>query len=150
MDEKFQHVYIEICHKETEETVAVEEHSFLTTPLTYLKANKDWFIFIDWRELSELGVPDGLSIEMDDVFLTYEALFGLKMAKKEEKNIRSFFDERLEGEGIKYSLLFDQTDGVWNVNFTLNRLVGFNEEMTLKETLTVIHSLLVNLINWKK
>lgn len=136
--------YIERCDKETEETYAVETEKFLQTPVHYLMSHKNEFIYVECGDFSQIGI-DGISLEMDDVFQTYDVMFGLKMPKKKEKEIRSFFAFHLKGEGVLYDLLYDGRDQLWNVNFTLNAVQGFDEDMSLRDAYELIYELLQQL-----
>jgi DNA mismatch repair ATPase MutS len=79
--EVMQFSVIERCDKETEEVVAKEEESFLYTIVTYLKEHKGEFLYIESDEFEEARI-ESLSIEVDDVFGNYMALFGFKAQKK--------------------------------------------------------------------
>lgn len=141
----FSNVYIERCDKETENLIAVEEANFLQTPIDYLQKNEQEFIYLESTYFHELGV-DALSIEMDDVFRTYDVMLGLAAPKKLEQAIRQFLDATLVGDGVKFDLMFDQNDGVWNVNFTLNLLPEFQENISLEEAFRYIYKVLAGLV----
>jgi hypothetical protein len=142
---RFQEAYIERSDKETEELIAEEGPSFLTQPLKYLNNNQKEFVYLesDWFDLT--GV-DGVSLEVDDVFMTYSVLLGLKLQKKYELPLKAFLDQHLNGEVPKYSLMFNQNDGLWDVNFTLNYVEGFNKDMSMEEAYTIIHRFIFNLV----
>ncbi|MEK4147921.1 branched-chain amino acid aminotransferase [Robertmurraya sp. FSL W8-0741] len=142
-------VYIERSDKETEEFIAEESSAFLETKINYLKEHKNEFIYFETSELTEIGV-DSLSIEVDDVFATYDVMLGLKLAKKQDSAIRAFLDQELNGNDIKYDLMFDQGDGLWNVNFTLDYVSGFMEDMTLASALRLIIDFLTRLVKFVK
>lgn len=138
-------VYIERCDKETENLLAEEGQAFLSNPIDYFLSHKNEFVYIEATPFNEIGV-DALSIEIDDVFGTYDVMLGLKLPKKLEKGIKEFLNRELQGEEIKFDLMFDQNDGLWNVNFTLNFLPDFRESMTFQEAFTSIHGLLARLV----
>ncbi|RTR28792.1 branched-chain amino acid aminotransferase [Robertmurraya yapensis] len=138
-------VYIERCDKETENLLAEEGQAFLSNPIDYLLAHKNEFVYIEATHFNEIGV-DALSIEIDDVFGTYDVMLGLKLQKKHEQTIKAFLNRELQGDDIKYDLMFDQNDGLWNVNFTLNYLPDFRESMTFQEAFTSIYEFLAKLV----
>ena len=81
----------------------------------------------EWFNL--VGV-DGVSFELDDVFGTYNVMFGLKLQKKYAGAIQSFFHKELTGEA-KFEMMFDGNEGIWNINFALNDAPGFNEKLNI-------------------
>ncbi|WP_163102340.1 branched-chain amino acid aminotransferase [Peribacillus alkalitolerans] len=145
-DNLFENVYMERCDKESENMIAEEGLNFLQQPIDHLKKHKNEFIYIEGDSFDQLGI-DSLSLEIDDVFGTYEALLGLKLQKKFQPNIKDYLSHQLEGEDPKYSLMFSNEDGLWNLNFPLNRVEGFKEEMTFEEAFTLIHHFLGDLVN---
>ncbi|MGG0719279.1 branched-chain amino acid aminotransferase [Robertmurraya massiliosenegalensis] len=138
-------LYIERSDKETEEFLAEEDSAFLQTKISYLKEHQNEFVYFEASELNELGV-DSLSIEIDDVFKSYDVMLGLKIQKKKESVIRAYLDEELNGNDIKYDLMFDQGDGLWNMNFTLNYVADFSEDMTFEDALRLIIQFLEQLV----
>ncbi len=141
----FSNVYIERCDKETENFLAEEGQAFLQNQINYLRVNKNEFVYIEATPFSELGA-DGLSLEVDDVFGTYNVMLGLKLPKKLEPQIKAFLEHHLSGEEIKYGLLFDANDGLWNLNFTLDYVAGYREETTFSAALIIIHEFLLKLV----
>lgn len=137
--------YIERCDKETEEMIAEEKFEFLSQSIQFLKNRKNEFIYLESNSFEKLGV-DSLCMEVDDVFGTYDVMLGLKLQKKFEKAIKTFLEETLQGEDTKFDLIFDQKDGLWNLNYTLNYSPGFSEEMTLGESFKLISDFLSHLI----
>ncbi|WP_019155606.1 hypothetical protein [Robertmurraya massiliosenegalensis] len=142
-------LYIERSDKETEEFLAEEDAAFLQTKISYLKDHQNEFVYFEANELNELGV-DSLSIELDDVFGNYDVMLGLKLQKKQEPVMRAFLDHELNGNDIKYDLMFDQGDGLWNVNFTLNYVTDFSEDMTFDAAFRLIIQLLEQLVKTVK
>lgn len=141
---RFQNAYIERCDKETENMIAEEKSVFLAQPIHYFKKHKNEFIYIESNWFDIIGI-DALSFEIDDVFGTYEVMLGLKLQKKFEANIKEFLTNHLKGEDVKYNLMFSHEDGLWNLNFALNDVSGFNEEMSIDEALHVIYSFIFQL-----
>jgi hypothetical protein len=142
---RFTDAYIERSNKETEELISEETAAFLSKPLEYLKINKSEFLYFEssWFEL--IGV-EALSIEVDDVFGTYNAMFGLKFQKKMGNVLKAYLNNELQGGIGTYSVMFNQGDGLWDVNFALNSVKGFNEDMSLGDALSLIYHFLFILV----
>ncbi|KAB2330181.1 branched-chain amino acid aminotransferase [Cytobacillus depressus] len=140
----FSGAYVERSHKETEELIAEEAENFLDQPVSYLKNHISEFLYIESERFSVVGA-DSICLEIDDVFGTYEAMLGLKLQKKHEKSIKDYLKSTLNEEG-KFSLLFSQTDGLWDFNFALNGVKGFTEEMTIGEACKLIYLYLFKLV----
>lgn len=138
---------IERCHKETENVFKQETPDFLHTPVSYLKQQMDEFVFVHSSAFEEIRI-DGLALEVDDVFQTYTALFGLALQKKMRNSIQSFLDANLHGEGIQYSILFSGEDGVWDVNLTLDGMEDFNESRSLDETVQLVVQFVSDLLKF--
>ncbi|MDQ1145791.1 hypothetical protein QE429_002618 [Bacillus sp. SORGH_AS 510] len=145
----FSDAYIERCDKETENMIKIETEAFLSQALTYLKKNKKEFIYLESKWFDEIGV-EAISLEVDDVFATYDVMLGLKLQKKFDKSIRSYLDTNLQGKDAKFDLMFSQEDGLWNLNFTLNYVEGFKEEMPLSEAFKLIYQFLFKLVDTVK
>ncbi len=136
--------YIERCNKETEEMIAEESGQFLNEKINYLKNHMNEFVFIESDSFERLGV-ESVCLEVDDVFHTYEMMLGLKLQKKHEGKIRAELEERLKAE-LKYSLLFNQGDGLWELNFALNGIAGFHENLSIMEVCQLVYLLLNELV----
>ncbi|WP_276211189.1 hypothetical protein [Heyndrickxia coagulans] len=137
---RFANAAIERCSKETDETLAVETAVFLNEPVLYLKKHRKEYVYIasDWFDI--IGV-DGIALELDDVFGHYNSMLGLKVQKKYGPAIQTGLSELLEGDG-KGEILFDGNEGIWDVNFPLNDVPGFREEMPLMEAFVKIYEVL--------
>lgn len=135
--------YIERCNKETEVMIAVEEAHFLDEKINYLNSHIDEFIYIESNSFAVIGV-DSICIEVDDVFHTYEAMLGLKLPKKLEGKIKQKLNKLLEKE-VKYSVLFNQGDGLWELNFALNGVESFSENMSIGDVCKLIYRFLFEL-----
>ena len=133
----FQDAYVERCDKETENVIAVEDMNFFNNKISYFNEHKNEYMYLE-LDLFEAIKIDGLTFELDDVFGTYSVMVGLKLQKKWEATIKCFMDENMNGEGPKYSMLFNQQDGLWDLNFTLNYLQQFEEEATISRAIHVI------------
>jgi hypothetical protein len=138
---RFEDAYLERCDKETENMLAQESSVFLNQPIDYLKKHKNEFVYIEsiWFELISV---EAVSIEADDVFGTYDVMLGLKLQKKHDKTIKEYLNNHLQSDEAKFDLLFSGEDGLWNLNFALNYIEGFNEEMTIGEAFQLIYRFL--------
>ncbi|WP_223590499.1 branched-chain amino acid aminotransferase [Neobacillus bataviensis] len=141
----FSNAYIERCSKDTETMIAEESSAFLNEPIVYLKIHKNEFVYMELSSFEEIKV-EAVSLEVDDVFRTYDVMLGLKLQKKYEKYIKEYLNSNLIGEGSKFDLMFSPEDGLWNLNFTLNYVAGFQEEMTISEAFQLIYSFLSKLV----
>ncbi len=136
--------YIERCDKETEEVLANEDSQFLQQPITYFKQHKNEFIYLESNLFEEIGV-DAVSFEVDDVFGSYDVMLGLKLQKKYEPKIKEYLQKNLQGDEAKFDLMFNQQEGLWDLNFTLNYAVGFNGDMPIAEAYSLIYHFLLKL-----
>jgi hypothetical protein len=141
---RFQEAVIERCYKESDETVKKESASFLENTLSFLKSHKDEFLFLDAEWFDTIGI-DGLSIEIDDVFGHYEAMFGLKLQKKFRSEMEIYLEQTLQGNK-GYNLLFNGDDGLWDINIAINDLPSFSEDLTLKDVIIIIYVYLFEMI----
>lgn len=141
----FSDAYIERCDKETENMIKNETAAFLSQPLAYLKNNKQEFIYLESKLFDEIGV-EAVSLEVDDVFGTYDVMLGLKLQKKFDKLLKEYLNEHLNGDEAKFDLMFSQEDGLWNLNFALNYVEGFKEDMLLSEVFIMIYQFLHSVV----
>ncbi|MGG4489125.1 hypothetical protein [Metabacillus idriensis] len=144
---RFKDAYIERVDKETEELISAENPSkFLQEKVNFLKANQKEFVYLesDWFDMIKI---DGLTLEHDDVFGTYKGLLGLKQKKAAGSSIRKWFNEKANGETTKFQLLFNDKDGLWDLNFDCDLIDGFHGDMTLNKAFEMIYSFLFELIN---
>jgi hypothetical protein len=145
----FNEAYIERCSKETETMIANESSNFLNQPLTYLKEHKSEFIYVESTLFEEIGI-EGVSLEVDDVFGTYDVMLGLKLQKKFEKLLKEQLNHSLHGDDAKFDLVFSHDDGLWDLNFALNYVNGYTENISLHEALQLIHQFLTTLVHTVK
>lgn len=136
IDKRWTFTLIERCVKETEELKKEETAAFMEQPISFLSNNMDEFLYVESDHFDMIGV-DGIALEVDDLFGTYTALFGLKLQKKWEAVIKSYLDEKL-GEKT-YSALFSPQDGLWEINIPLDRLPTFNPEVSLQTAIDVTY-----------
>jgi hypothetical protein len=141
----FNEAYIERCSKETETMIANESSSFLNQPLTYLKEHKSEFIYVESTMFEEIGI-EGVSVEVDDVFGTYDVMLGLKLQKKFEKLLKEQLNHSLHGDEAKFDLVFSHDDGLWDLNFALNYVEGYKEDLTIHDAFQLIRQFLFNLV----
>jgi hypothetical protein len=145
IENRFLDAYIERSNKETDELIATESDSFLSESIAYFKKHKAEFLYVESKWFNIIAV-DAVSLEVDDVFGTYEAMLGLKLKKNQEKTIKSFLDrELLEGEK-KYNLMFNQQDGLWDLNITLDVVKSFEEKMTVGEVIGSLYQFIFQLL----
>jgi hypothetical protein len=142
---RFADAYIERCDKETENTLKNESSSFLNEPLNYLKQHKNEFIYLESNWFDLIGV-EAVSLEADDVFGTYDVMLGLKLQKKFEKVLKENLNSQLHGDEAKFDLMFSLEDGLWNLNFALNYVEEFHEEITIGEAFQLIYRFLFQLV----
>jgi hypothetical protein len=145
----FNEAYIERCSKETETMIANESSNFLNQPLTYLKEHKSEFIYVESTLFEEIGI-EGVSLEVDDVFGTYDVMLGLKLQKKFEKLLKEQLNHSLHGDDAKFDLVFSHDDGLWDLNFALNYVNRYTENISLHEALQLIHQFLTTLVHTVK
>lgn len=142
---RFEEAYIERSHKETEELINVESYQFIEQQsISYLKEHIDEFIFLESAWFEVIGV-DAVSLEVDDVFGTYDAMLGLKLQKKQRDPIEKYLDETLNGN-TSYDLLFNGEDGLWDLNFTLNDHPDFHEGLTMLAAYELVYDFLFHLL----
>ena len=142
---RFSEAYVERCEKATVALILGEIPSFLDGKITHLKEHIEEFVYVEAKSFELLGI-DAISIELDDVFRTYTAMFGLTMRKKFEADIKSYLDSHLtDGEG-KYSVAFSERDGLWDMNFSLNYAQGFKDDMTMLEAYNLIYNFIFNMV----
>lgn len=136
--------YVERVEKESEETIKVMDESFLQQDYSFLYRKKSEYVYIESDWFSVIGV-ESLSIEVDDVFTNIELMFGLKLQKKKENEIKTFFTEHLQAEKGRVSVLFNGQDGLFDINVSLEALPAFREEMSFSEIVTALYDLLFSL-----
>ena len=142
---RFNDAYIERSLKETEEVIAIETSSFLDKPVQYLKEHKEEFVYLESKWFELIGV-DAISFEVDDVFGTYNVMLGLKLQKKFENLIRLYLNQELKGNEMNFNLMFNQNDGLWDLNFPLDLLQEFKENITIGEAFCLIYRFLFSLV----
>lgn len=142
---RFESAYIERCDKETEELILIEAPSFLKESLTHFDERRHEFMLLESTILRFIGV-DALSIEIDDVFETYTALFGLKMKKNRAEAITNYLNTHLQQEVGNFSIAFSDKDGLWDINFALNYIDGYTESLTIGDAAELAYQFIFNLV----
>ncbi|UYZ20283.1 branched-chain amino acid aminotransferase [Mesobacillus jeotgali] len=143
-DARFADAYVERGDKETEEFLGEESFGFLNQPIAYFKERKNEFMYLESKWFDLVGV-DAVSLEKDDVFGTYDVMLGLKLQKKYESGIKKYLEENLNGEGSRYDLLFDGNEGVWSLNFALNGLESYREDLLIRDAYNLVYGFLFRL-----
>ncbi|MFQ6585540.1 hypothetical protein [Priestia megaterium] len=145
---RFKDSYIERVDKETDELIAEEfPLSFLDTPISYLKEHRSEFLYVEskWFEFIKL---EGCSFEVDDVFGTYKVLTGLHMQKKFVSLLKQFFAKEFNESPTSVQLLFNDKDGLWDVNIELDAIKEFNEKMSIGEVLVLTYRFFFHLVEY--
>ncbi|WP_377520046.1 hypothetical protein [Priestia megaterium] len=145
---RFKDSYIERVDKETDELIAEEfPLSFLDTPISYLKEHRSEFLYVEskWFEFIKL---EGCSFEVDDVFGTYKVLTGLHMQKKFGSLLKQFFAKEFNESPTSVQLLFNDKDGLWDVNIELDAIKEFNEKMSIDEVLVLTYRFFFHLVEY--
>ncbi|MFJ7936216.1 branched-chain amino acid aminotransferase [Sporosarcina sp. NPDC096371] len=136
---------LERCDKETEELMGSEARGYLKEAVSYLKTHPAEFVYAE-SNIFEVVRIDAVALEFDDVFQTYTALFGLKLQKKFGTDIKTYLDNNLHGDSAKYSVMFSGEDGLWDVNFALDYVEGFNEVQSFEEVYSMIYRFVFNML----
>lgn len=135
---------LEICLKETEDTIRTADDHFLQQPISYLQSNIAEFFFVDSPDFDHIHV-DSLALEVDDIFKTYMVLFGLQGKKKEGDVIRQFIEEKVQNQLLGLSISFSDNEGFWEINMPLDSIEGFEETMPIQDVLQLLHGILGDL-----
>jgi hypothetical protein len=141
---RFSNAYIERGDKETEEFLSEEKEEFLKQPISYFKTHKNEFMYIETEWWNLVGA-DAVSFEQDNVFGNYDVMLGLKLQKKYDQALRNFLSGNLKGEEAAFDLMFDGNEGIWSLNFSLNALENYQDELVIEEALSLIYSFLFKL-----
>lgn len=145
LDKDFHFNVVERCVKETENLIREEDQQFLSGSISYLKNHMNEFIYVE-SDAFDLIRIDAVVLECDDVFKTYSSLFGLKLQKKFGDAIKAYLDTHLHGDGAKYSVLFSNEDGLWDMNFALDYVDGFSEDLSFVEVYQLMYNFIFKLV----
>jgi hypothetical protein len=141
----FQFGVIERCVKETENLIREEDQNFLNDSISYLKNHLNEFVYVESNAFEVIRV-DAVVLEFDEVFETYTALFGLKLQKKFGNDMKAYLDTNLHGDGAKYSVLFSNEDGLWDMNFALDYVDGFSEDLSFVEVYQLMYNFIFKMV----
>lgn len=141
---RFQDVYIEKCNKESEELISEETVTFLDQPIGYFHDHLEEFMYLESPWFDVIGI-DAISFEVDSVFKTYIMMTGAKIQKKHEETIRTFLSTHLNGDDQPFDLIFNNNEGIWELNFVLNKMNGFQENWTIRDAYSAGYDLLFRL-----
>ena len=123
---------MERCHKETEETLAVETAAFLQQKLVYLKEHQEEFLYAESDDFASLKM-DAVVLEFDETFKVYTALFGLRLQKKVSAQLKAYLRDNLKGMLGSSSAMFAGDEGIWEINIALDAIEGFSGEETIEQ-----------------
>ena len=123
---------MERCHKETEETLAVETAAFLQQKLAYLKEHQAEFLYAESDDFASLKM-DAVVLEFDETFKVYTALFGLRLQKKVSAQLKAYLRDNLKGMLGSSSAMFAGDEGIWEINIALDAIEGFSGEETIEQ-----------------
>ncbi len=126
-----------LADKETDEERKIDQ-ALGNTPVSYVKQHPDEYVYAEEPLFITVGI-DGVSIEVDDVFGTVTALFGLRVQKKHGDWLKTCIDSKLGTAPGTRSLMFSNEDGLWDVNIALDYAEGFSENFTFDETLQFLY-----------
>ena len=132
---------LERCNKETEETVAVETAEFLQQKISYFKAHQEEFLYTESSDFANAKM-DAVVLEFDDMFKVYTALFGLRLQKKVNQQLKAYLRDNLKGMLGSSSAMFEGNEGIWEVNIALDAIEGFTGEETIEQA----YELLINFV----
>lgn len=144
-ENRFDQAYLERCEKETVALIIVETPKFLDEKIDHLKTRANEFIYLEDASFDLVGI-DALSMEVDDVFGMYTALFGLKMKKHYDAAIKNYLETHLADETGKFSVSFSGQDGLWNMNLAVNCIEGFHADMTLLEAYELVYAFVFQMV----
>lgn len=123
---------LERCNKESEETVAVESAAFLQQKLHYFKNHQEEFLYAQSEAFANLKM-DAVVLEFDEMFKVYTALFGLRLQKKVNAQLKAYLRDNLKGMMGSSSAMFSGDEGIWEINIALDAIEGFTGEETIEE-----------------
>lgn len=137
---------LERCHKETEETLAVEKSEFLKQKLDYLKMHQEEFLYAESDDFTSLKM-DAVVLEFDEMFQVYTALFGLRLQKKVNAQLKAYLRENLKGMLGSSSAMFSGDEGMWEINIALDAMEGFTGEETIEQAYELLTGFVKGLLH---
>ena len=136
---------LERCNKESEETLAVETAEFLQQNISYLKAHQEEFLYAESSAFADVKM-DAVVLEFDEMFKVYTALFGLRLQKKMNEQLKSYLRDNLKGMLGSSSAMFDGNEGIWEVNIALDAIEGFTGEETFEQSYELLIDFVKNML----
>ncbi|WP_431027731.1 hypothetical protein [Lysinibacillus sp. LZ02] len=136
---------LERCHKETEETVGVETAAFLQQNISYLKAHQEEFLYAQSSDFAEAKI-DAVVLEFDEMFKVYTALFGLRLQKKVNQQLKAYLRDNLKGMLGSSSAMFSGDEGLWEVNIALDAIEGFTGEETFEQAYELLIDFVIKML----
>ncbi|MBN8435412.1 hypothetical protein [Priestia flexa] len=145
---RFADAYVERVDKESENLLSEEAAgTFLKEPIQYVKNHPNEFIYIECQSFDVIRV-EGVSVELDDVFRTYKVLLGLRQPKKVGSHIKAFLTNELSEGQNSFQALFNDKDGMWDINIDIESMKGFDENLSLHDTFELIYHVLFELVQY--
>ncbi len=136
---------LERCNKETEETLAVETGEFSEQKLAYLKKHQEEFLYAESENFANLKM-DAVVLEFDEMFNVYTALFGLRLQKKVNAQLKAYLRDNLKGMLGSSSAMFSGDEGIWEINIALDAMEGFTGEETIGQAYELLCSFVKGLL----
>ncbi|MCM3757635.1 hypothetical protein M3197_09045 [Sporosarcina aquimarina] len=133
-----------LSNKETDEPIETPVNAGKLA-VSYVKTQPNDYMFAEESLFATIGI-DGIVLEMDDVFGTITALFGLQVQKKHGEWLKKYIDAQLGTAPGTRSLMFSSDDGLWDVNIALDYVDGFSENDTFDETLELVYKFVFNML----
>ena len=136
---------LERCNKESEETLAVETATFLQQNISYLKAHQEEFLYAESSSFADAKM-DAVVLEFDEMFKVYTALFGLRLQKKVNQQLKMYLRDNLKGMLGSSSAMFDGNEGIWEVNIALDAIEGFTGDETFEQAYELLIAFVTNML----
>lgn len=136
---------LEVCSKETEDTLRAAEADFLEQKISYLKENQTEFIYAESSAFDGIRV-DAFALEYDDAFNLNTVLFGLKLQKKYSEAIRTYLKQHVKSALGSSSAAFSGQEGLWEINIALDCLEGYSDELSFEAVYTLLYKFIFDLI----
>lgn len=136
---------LEVCSKETEDTLRAVEADFLQQPIAYLKNNQGEFVYAESQSFDAIRI-DAFALEFDEAFNLTTVLFGLKLQKKHGDGIRAYLKENVQSKLGSSSAAFSGQEGLWELNVALDCLEGYQEELTFEAVYALLYQFIFNMI----
>ncbi|WP_025786299.1 hypothetical protein [Sporosarcina sp. D27] len=133
-----------LSNKETDEPLETPANTG-NLAVSLVKTQPTSYLFAEDPSFATIGI-DGVVLEMDDVFETVTALFGLQVQKKHGEWLKKYIDAQLGTAPGTRSLMFSADDGLWDVNIALDYVDGFSVSNTFDETLKLVYEFVFKML----